>query len=300
MNEDLDQRVRHGAFHFLDQLNNRYGEALPFAELRQGFNFDGERVPLIGPQGIFKPKIMELPLTINTSPNSPYNDSLSYDGLLLYMYRGTNPDHHENVGLRKAMELGKPLIYFQGAVPGRYVAAWPVYIVGDDPKNLTFSIAFDDQKNLVSSQHYQVRDSEVDIRRRYKTAEVLVRLHQGVFRERVLKAYKHSCTLCQLKHDQLLDAAHIIPDSEETGEPVVSNGLSLCKIHHAAFDSNILGISPDFIAEIRQDILNETDGPMLRYGLQEMHGKKIWLPRRLQDKPNQDALSERYSKFKAA
>lgn len=107
--------------------------------------------------------------------------------------------------------------------------------------------------------------------------------------------------LCvSMKHDSLLDAAHIIPDSEEAGEPLVSNGLSLCKLHHAAFDQNILGISPDFITEIRTDILNETDGPMLKYGLQEMHGLRISLPRRQEDKPNREALAERYKLFKFA
>lgn len=128
----------------------------------------------------------------------------------------------------------------------------------------------------------------------------MVRLHQRTFREKVLHVYQHSCALCRLKHDSLLDAAHIIPDSEVAGKPLVSNGLSLCKLHHAAFDQNILGISPDFIAEIRSDVLNETDGPMLKHGLQEMHGVRIYLPRKQEDKPNQDALSERYNRFKRA
>jgi predicted restriction endonuclease len=39
----------------------------------------------------------------------------------------------------------------------------------------------------------------------------------------------------QVKHEGLLDAAHIVADSEE-GPPAIQNGLSLCKIHHAAFD----------------------------------------------------------------
>jgi len=35
---------------------------------------------------------------------------------------------------------------------------------------------------------------------------------------------------------ELLDAAHITPDTHPEGEPIVSNGLSLCKLHQAAFD----------------------------------------------------------------
>ena len=38
------------------------------------------------------------------------------------------------------------------------------------------------------------------------------------------------------------------------------NVLSLCKIHHAAYDKNILGISPDYQVKVRIDILDEVDG----------------------------------------
>jgi hypothetical protein len=53
----------------------------------------------------------------------------------------------------------------------------------------------------------------------------------------VLAAYRHQCSLCRLKHEELLDAAHIIPDADPEGEPVVSNGLALCRLHHSAFDN---------------------------------------------------------------
>ena len=37
--------------------------------LQQGFEFQGQRIPLVAPQGIFKPKILELPISITTTPN---------------------------------------------------------------------------------------------------------------------------------------------------------------------------------------------------------------------------------------
>ena len=64
--------------------------------------------------------------------------------------------------------------------------------------------------------------------------EVRRRIHQRAFRERVLVAYGGKCAFCTLGYRELLDAAHIIPDSELRGEPVVSNGMSLCRLHHAA------------------------------------------------------------------
>jgi len=100
-----------------------------------------------------------------------------------------------------------------------------------------------------------------------------------------------------LRHTELLDAAHIIADSNDEGLPIVPNGLSLCKIHHAAFDKNIIGISPDFIVHIREDILAEVDGPMLKFGIQSLENSHIFLPRNPIEHPDRDRLSERFDEF---
>jgi putative restriction endonuclease len=60
---DLDTQVRLRAFTFLEEQQKLYGETLPHAILTRGFDFDRSRVPLIGPQGIFKPALLDLPLT---------------------------------------------------------------------------------------------------------------------------------------------------------------------------------------------------------------------------------------------
>jgi putative restriction endonuclease len=105
--------------------------------------------------------------------------------------------------------------------------------------------------------------------------------------------------MCRLRHRSLLDAAHIIPDRDARGVPAVSNGVSLCKIHHAAYDANILGVRPDFVIEVRADILREVDGPMLKHGLQEMQSVRLALPKRRADRPNPGLLAERYERFRA-
>jgi putative restriction endonuclease len=146
----------------------------------------------------------------------------------------------------------------------------------------------------------QVREVADDVRRRYVTAAVQVRMHQQAFRERVLRAYKEHCAVCRLRHRELLDAAHILGDTHERGEPVVSNGLALCRLHHAAFDTNILGIRPDLVIEIRTDILEEVDGPMLQHGLQGFQGASIHVPRYAELKPDPARLAERYNSFRKA
>ena len=71
----------------------------------------------------------------------PYDDGMTPDGLLLYRYRGTDASHRENAGLRQAMAEQIPLVHFQGITKGQYLASWPVYIVGDDPAALAFTVA---------------------------------------------------------------------------------------------------------------------------------------------------------------
>lgn len=119
-----------------------------------------------------------------------------------------------------------------------------------------------------------------------------------MFRARVLHAYDRQCAMCRLKHESLLDAAHILPDWHPHGRPVVPNGLSLCKIHHAAFDQNILGVRPDLVIHVRRDILDEIDAPMLKHGLQEMHGVRVLVPRGRAAWPDRQALEERYEAFR--
>lgn len=295
-----DKRVRLAAFDWLDQQIRIHGEVLPRSILLEGFELDGQRIPLMSPaQGIFKPRVLaEMPISIMTSPKSSYDDHMAADGLLRYSYRGTDPSHRDNVGLVKAMQTGTPLIYFHGVIPGKYMVERPIFIVGADPVTLTFRVAVDEPAFMDIYARKEVAIGESDIeRRRYITATVRQRLHQAAFRERVLAAYRDQCALCQLKHAELLDAAHIIPDIEAAGEPAVSNGLSLCKLHHAAFDSFFLGIRPDYVIQVRRDVLQEEDGPMLIHGLQELHERKIILPRSRIHHPSRENLRMRFEEF---
>ena len=191
-----DIEVRLAAFDWLSKKSTEYEDVIPRSVLAQGFVFQDHRIRLMGPQGIFKPRVLsELPISITTAPQGPYDDSFSEDGFLLYKYRGTNPQHHENAGLRKAMITQTPLIYFHGVVPGKYLAVWPVFIVGDMPKKLTFKVAADDinfakdslTKNDIAME---VKDSGDEARRAYITSNIRIRLHQRGFREKVLHAYK--------------------------------------------------------------------------------------------------------------
>ncbi len=302
--EDLDGRVRLRAFEFLSEQTQLRGDVLPRETLAAGFEFEGTRVPLIGPQGIFKPAILpEMPLSITTVPvvegrERPYEDDLGPDGLLRYRYRGRDPNHRDNAGLRLAMRRRVPLLYFYGIVPGQYMPVWPVYVVNDDARGLTFSVAVDDQR-LVAVPTTGPADVVAEARRAYVTAITQRRLHQQSFRERVLRAYQERCAVCRLRRRELLSAAHILPDGHPRGEPVVPNGLALCALHHTAFDHHILGIRPDLTVELSVSLLRQADGPMLEHGLQGFHGARILVPHETRLRPNSDFLAERYELFRA-
>ncbi len=291
-----NQEIRIAAFNWLSEKRTFYDDVFPREILERGIDYMGERIPLLGPQGIFKPRMMELPLSITTAPGGPYDDSFGPDNFLRYRYRGTNVNHRDNQSLRETMLHNIPLIYFHGIEPGKYLAEWPVYVIGDDPNMLTFKVAMD---NLMFIPNPDDVLSESDMARRaYITSTIKIRLHQRTFREKVIHAYKSQCAFCRLKHIELLDAAHIIPDNEPDSRPTVDNGLSLCKIHHAAFDKFILGVSPDYIIKFRPDVLDEDDGPMLLHGLKEMHNQRIIIPRKNDQQPNREFLERRYEKFR--
>ncbi len=295
---EADRAIRLAVFDWLTRQREELGEALP-RDLLAAFTLDGTRVPLIGPQGIFKPAVCELPISIATVVGGPYDDAFdAASGSLEYAYRGTDPKHRDNVGLRRAMREHVPLVYFVGIARGRYVAQYPVFIVGDDPTQLHFRVQVEDMSAaLTLATAGQYDDPQTQARRAYVTRTVRQRVHQAAFRERVVRAYQERCALCSLRHRELLDAAHITPDNEADSEPTVSNGVALCKLHHAAFDRFFFAIRPDYTIEVRPSILNERDGPMLIVGLQQIHERPILLPRRQGDLPDRGRLAKRYSEF---
>lgn len=265
------------------------------------FRFDGTRIPLMDAgRGIRKPASLDAALsvrTVFTPPNAvpPYADEAGADGFLRYKIRGDDHLHPENVALRTAMQRGLPLIWFVGVSSGLYLARYPIFLVEEEPAAHQFVVALDPMQ--ARSWHPGSADED---ERRYAETVAHRRVHQPLFRARVLRAYERRCAVCRLRHVALLDASHIVSDRHELGQPVVPNGLALCKIHHAAFDQNIIGISPDLVVGVRRDILEEVDGPMLRHGLQEMQGTTITVPTMRAAQPDRARLEVRYHEFRAA
>jgi putative restriction endonuclease len=300
-----DTLMRTAAFDHVRRLCEVH-DHLTAVELKPGFTFRGERISLINPQrGIFKPQQMRYLLSIKTVYPKPggkvwYDDQREVhrqifqgDETIDYAFMGQDPNAADNRWLREAFEHRAPLIYFLGIAPGRYQAILPTFISGWDAHALKARVTFGlpDQNTL--------EPPESPFERRYALRSVKQRLHQASFRMAVITAYNGRCALSGLPEPLLLDAAHIVADKDERfGQPVVSNGIPLSKIHHAAFDAHLIGIDPDYRLHVSDRLLAQNDGPMLE-ALKRLHGNTIHLPSRAKDLPDRERLALRFERFMA-
>lgn len=262
----------------------------------------GERIRLMPTQqGIWKPRNLGAALSFRTvyRPDGamrPYDDAIGSDGLYRYKMRGDDPHHYQNQALRDAQAFGLPLIWWLGVQGGDYSPLYPVFLVGEERDDLQFVVDID----AVPQTDITWPSVAFELDPTYRQRLTKIRLHQRPFRAAVLRAYRTACAVCSFRHGDLLDAAHILEDSRG-GRPVVTNGLTLCKMHHAAYDHQILGITPDYEVRVNRDVLEEVDGPMLRHGIQEFHGRKLMvLPTRRNERPDRLLLEERYERFTSA
>jgi putative restriction endonuclease len=295
-----DDELRGAAFLELGRLGAIHGPAIPYrGGLESGFSFQGHRIPFLTPyKGIYRARAQEGPaaLSINTSYDSPYRDRATSDGYV-YSYRSGSVDQPDNRALRAACELQAPIIYFVPIQPGIYEPLFPWYVDSDDPIEREVSVTPGQVVRIGVEERAAPLDSLIE--RQYEFRTTRIRVHQRRFRSAVLPAYRNRCAICRLREGQLLDAAHITPDREEDGQPVVSNGLSLCSIHHRAFDQDLVGVTPALEVQVSRRLLDDEDGPMLDV-LKGFHGATIDAPTQRALRPDRERLALRFERFCAA
>lgn len=284
----------------------RHGPTLPWSAIDAGFEWEGQRLCFATQaRGIFRPKEMQGgALSILTSKPRKgrvqrYNDAPQKDGVFFYDFQGNDPDNHSNRLLRQVKELAAPLIYFLGVEPAVYQPIWPVYVQHIDRARRKFHLVVEDSRLIVGDDALpELADGRViEIRRQYVTMLAKRRVHQARFRLAVLRAYGERCAVCHLPCPQLLEAAHIVPDKEEGGEPVVPNGLALCRLHHGLFDSDLMGIRSDGVIELSRSLLAIQGGPTLEHAIKPFQDARILLPKRRESWPSPERLQSRYLQF---
>ena len=292
MGESIEQtKSRLQVFGWLDQKLS-LAPWVEWKDLVAGVPTSVGILPIASSRGIWNPRQLNYTLSIMNTKKGIYEDQRLSEEVFEYAYQGSSGVEGNNTKLRAAYLDKAPFVLLEQIEVGRFIPHYPVFAIADDPIRRVFTISLSD-----SFPVSPVDQINLEIDKSYKQQMTRQRIHQPRFRARVLLAYRESCAICQLKHIELLDAAHIIPDSAEGGSASVSNGLSLCKIHHAAYDRNVMGISPDYRVKVRPDLLEEIDGPMLKNGIQAMENVRILTPARSELKPDKDSLDVRYQEF---
>lgn len=117
-------------------------------------------------------------------------------------------------------------------------------------------------------------------------------IRKRAFRLTIMRIYEYTCAVCQL-HILTLDgqsvteAAHIIPLKKSNSNDV-RNGISLCRLHHWAFDEGMISFSDTYKVIVSELMLER--GPT-EWKLTTLSGKEILLPEREELYPAQKALS---------
>ncbi|QKJ18572.1 HNH endonuclease [Microbacterium hominis] len=284
--------IRADIFRWLDEQFIGQGGYEIHSSVLRGYHFGDQHIPLLDRgKGIRNPATFSSTLSIMSGwKANKYSDYESDDGWVTYHYR--EGEGGDNTKLVRAWANGDPLVYFRAVREGFYIPYYPIVIAHNDPVARVVRFPLDQALTFLGDP-----GSYDEQKRRYAESIVRTRLHQPIFRARVLHAYSGACTVCDIRHSELLDAAHIIPDAEEHGVAHVTNGLAMCKIHHAAYDRSLMGITADFEVRIDQELLDEIDGPMLRHGLQDMHGRPIRLPSSRAAHPDRDRLAQKFELF---
>jgi putative restriction endonuclease len=262
--DDPDAPVRAAAFAKLDEIVAKHGSTVSWSVLRDGFRVGDETIFFASrAEGIFKPRQMRSVLSIKTTIPRPgryarYADQSQVGGFLfgsvgiLYDFKGTDPFDPQNQLLWEAHLRQLPLIYFFGVAPPTYEVVAPVFVESWDAANLKVQLPTNVRELHDSPLTFPPSQDE----RRYATRQVSQRLHQRVFRERVLAAYRSRCALSRLRLPELIDAVHIVRDAdEELGQPLVQNGICMSKLHHTAFDLGLLAIDQDFTVHIAKRVV---------------------------------------------
>ncbi|WP_152650615.1 HNH endonuclease [Demequina aurantiaca] len=289
-----DRRLRTLALGALDVILDNLNEFPERADLRK-LDLPVSTPHLVDLQkGIWNPKWLLATLSVTSVLNGPYPDKQLGDGLWEYHYRagGTEGDNRK---LQRAADLEVDIVYFRETAGGRYQPEYPVRIVQNNPIERTVLLA---RKDLERIDWTGGENAVAKSLRSWATREVKVRKHQRLFRRAVIDAYASKCAVCALPVETLIDAAHIDADSSIDGLPVIQNGLALCKIHHYAYDSNIIGISPSGAIHAEPSILNQEGGLVFEHALKRIHKTRITVPSIPSLHPSEERLARRWGEFK--
>lgn len=123
-----------------------------------------------------------------------------------------------------------------------------------------------------------------------------VRVNQRYFRTVVLSTYGSACAVCGLTVSPLLDAAHIVPWSENISQRLdPRNGIAMCALHHRAFDAALVTIDGEGLFRIAPRLKIPDPPEMHAIALLRIDGRIFEKPERFA--PDPDALEHHRMRF---
>ncbi|MDP1931295.1 MAG: HNH endonuclease [Gammaproteobacteria bacterium] len=295
------------SFNRVKWLEQIWGDDIPWSAIAEGIEVNGEKVHIANKaRGIFKPKQLSRGiLSIKTTAprvgrTNIYSDAETTEGFYRYSLQMGDPNGGGNKNLWEAYEDRMPFVYFHAVAESIYKAIWPCFVDNIRPEEGYCSVIVGAQ-TAVSSEKPKVVIYQLPTapERAYAIRASRVRLFQATFRENVLRVYDNRCAISGLPVKLLLDAAHITPDSEEDSSTDVTNGIALSRVHHRAYDSNLIGISPDLKVLVSERLLSVADGPMLD-AIKSNNGKYLSEPSHRDARPDRDRLARRFEQFTSA
>lgn len=143
---------------------------------------------------------------------------------------------------------------------------------------------------LTETQIVAVKNQE----RQVVLSQIARKFRATDFRRRVLGAYEHRCAVCGVQLE-LIDAAHIIPVAALTSTDETKNGIALCKLHHTAFDRNLISFDERYKIEVSDSEVSRLTAANLAGGLREFKQQlrtAIILPADRRDYPSPEYIAE--------
>lgn len=181
------------------------------------------------------------------------------------------------------------VLAFAPAFLGDYVAHQPaIHELGSSRQDLH---AFEDMLANPASPQPAIARATTEASRAL-LAKLASELREAVFRERVLGAYDHACSMCGLRL-RLIDAARIVPAREVDGD-ATCNGIALCALHRRAFDRALVTMDEEYFIVLNPDRASWSTAaragtpPEFRSKLRAL----LALPPAIRDRPLPDLIRE--------
>src|SRR5665648_953794 len=163
-------------------------------------------------RGIRNPSELETTLAIIHNPRGPYADREISPGVWEYAYEKGSPEG-TNTKLRRAGELGLPVIFFLKLDTAVFVPVSLAFVIDDDRDRRVFTVALEEVGLLADPLH------PTELQRRYAERIVRQRMHQPAFRGLVLRAYALRCTPCSTPRTSSPTANPSVPRRRRTASP---------------------------------------------------------------------------------